>query len=124
MSFDILIKNISTARLGPFLAGLDLPKGAHFDLVKKPNGAVEPVKKRGKKKPVSNRESLLTMTGKVPAKGTAVEYARNLFEKLEAKHGIGNVSVQDLRTALRKNRKPWQLQGRLVTEKFLAYIED
>ena len=121
MSFNITITNVSDKDLGRIIAGLDLPRGTSYDVVHKPNGAVEPVKKG--KKPVGNKDSLLTMTGKIPAKGTAVEYARNLFEKLEAKHGIGNVSVQDLRTALKKNRKPWQLQGRLVTEKFLAYID-
>ena len=60
------------------------------------------------------------MTGKVPStKGVLIKAALTTFEKLEAKQGIGNISVNALRNALTDRNMVF----RLVNEKYLSYLK-
>ena len=83
---------------------------------------VAPPKKLNGSRPHSRAESLLTMTGKVPTERSKLFKAREIFEKLEARKGIGTVTVQDFRDELKKKKQPKQLAQRCVTEKVLAYL--
>jgi hypothetical protein len=124
MSFTIIITDIPNKDLGPIIARLQLPRGVDYDIkfvsdhavpaTAKPNG------RGGKTRP--RADSLLTMTGKVAMKGSKIETAVSLFEKLEKRRGIGTVTVQDFRDHLVKNEYPKALAQRCVTEKFMAYL--
>ena len=46
----------------------------------------------------------------------------DLFEKLESRNGIGQVTVQAFREHLVKNDQPKALAQRVVTEKFMTYL--
>jgi hypothetical protein len=70
----------------------------------------------------SRADSLLTMTGKNAQKGSKIETAMLLFEKLESRNGIGQVTVQAFREHLVKNDQPKGLAQRVVTEKFMTYL--
>lgn len=70
----------------------------------------------------SRADSRLTMTGKEAQKGSKIETAMELFEKLEKRKGIGIVTVQDFRDHLVKNEQPKALAQRCVTEKFMTYL--
>lgn len=67
-------------------------------------------------------DSRLTMTGKIAQKGSKIETAMVLFEKLEKSKGIGMVTVQDFRDRLVKNELPKALAQRCTTEKFMTYL--
>ena len=81
-----------------------------------------PRKKNGDARPHGRAESRLTMTGKTAQKGSKIETAMELFERLEKRKGIGIVTVQDFRDHLVKNEQPKALAQRCVTEKFMSYL--
>ena len=81
-----------------------------------------PDKKKANGRMHNRAGSLLTMTGKIPNAGSKLFKAREIFEKLEAKMGIGSVTVQDFRDELTKRKQPKQLAQRCVTEKVLSYL--
>ncbi len=74
------------------------------------------------KKPRRNGESLLTMTGKEPNAKSQLWKAKYVFEKLEARVGIGAVTKNAFKTELAKKKLPKSLANRCVTEKVLAYL--
>lgn len=79
-------------------------------------------KKNGDARPHGRAESRLTMTGKTAQKGSKIETAMTLFEKLESRNGIGQVTVQAFRDHLVKNELPKALAQRCTTEKFMTYL--
>ncbi len=85
--------------------------------------APEPKKATNGKTMHSRADSLLTMTGKMPNKGSQLAKARVEFEKLEKKLGIGTVTAGDFRKHLVTRKMPKTLAQRCVTEKVLAYLE-
>lgn len=85
-------------------------------------GWKDPRKKANGNGTHSRADSLLTMTGKTAQKGSKIETAMELFEKLEKRKGIGIVTVQDFRDHLVKNEQPRALAQRCVTEKFMTYL--
>jgi hypothetical protein len=78
--------------------------------------------KNGDARPHTRAESLLTMTGKVPQKGSQIETAVEVFEKLERRMGIGTVNVAAFRIELTKKKLSKGLAQRCVTEKFMTYL--
>ena len=62
------------------------------------------------------------MLEKTPNAGSSLAKAKEVFEKLEARKGIGTVTVQDFRDELIKKKMNKQLAQRCVTEKVLAYV--
>ena len=74
------------------------------------------------KKPRKNGDSLLTMTGKVPNEKSQLWKARHVFELLEKRAGIGNVTKKAFKAELEKKKLPKTLANRCVTEKVLAYL--
>ena len=74
------------------------------------------------KRPRKNGDSLLTMTGKEPNTKSQLWKARHVFEKLEARIGIGNVTKNEFKKELVKKKLPKTLANRCVTEKVLAYV--
>jgi hypothetical protein len=88
-------------------------------------GAIPPgtlKKANGDARSHGRADSRLTMTGKVAQKGSQIEKAVELFEKLEKRKGIGVVTVQDFRDLLVKKELPKALAQRCVTEKFMSYL--
>ena len=83
---------------------------------------VKAKKKNGDARPHGRGESRLTMTGKIAQKGSKIETAMVLFEKLEKSKGIGMVTVQDFRDRLVKKELPKALAQRCTTEKFMTYL--
>lgn len=67
-------------------------------------------------------ETRLTMTGKTPNANSKLFRAREIFEKLEKRLHIGNVTVADFRAELVKKGEDEKLCQRSVTEKVLAYV--
>lgn len=120
MSFKITISKVSDKQLGPLLAQLRLPKGSAYTVEYQVNGATAP--KKGKKYSRRNGENVLTMTGKQPKEGTQAEEALELFEKLEKRRGIGNVTRADFKEYMEK-KELGGMVNRLVNEKFLGYAE-
>lgn len=123
MSFKITISNVSDKDLGPLIARLRLPRGATQDIKHASNGAVEPVRRTKQKGGRTTKDSVLTMTGKQPKKGTQIAKALTMFEKLEVHTGIGSITVEIFRHKLKRSKLPWQLQQRCINEKFLTYVE-
>ena len=74
------------------------------------------------KKTRKNGDSLLTMTGKTPQKNSQLAKALSVFEKLEARVGIGTVTKKAYKDELVKKKLPRTLANRCVTEKVLAYL--
>jgi len=70
----------------------------------------------------SRADSLLTMTGKEPNQNSKLSKAKDVFEKLEKRMGIGNVNAAAFRIELTKKKMSKGLAQRCVTEKVLAYL--
>lgn len=122
MSFKIVIENVDDKQLGPLLAELKLPKGATYDVRHEANN-LSVVPKRGKKPARRNGgATILTMTGKKPKEGTQAAAALELFEKFEARRGIGNVSRAEFKEYMKKKEQEGMV-NRLVNEKFLGYAD-
>ena len=85
-------------------------------------GWKDPRKKSKGSNAHSRAASRLTMTGKTAQKGSKIEAAMVLFEKLESRNGIGQVTVQAFRDHLVKNELPKALAQRCTTEKFMTYL--
>ncbi len=73
---------------------------------------------------MNNRgETRLTMTGKTPNAKSKLFRAREIFEKLEKRLHIGNVTVADFRAELVEKGEDEKLCQRSVTEKVLTYLD-
>lgn len=120
MSFQVTISNVPDKDLGPLIARLNLPRGAKVEQKYSPDvvGLIEGPK-RGRM-PASTK---LTMTGKRPQNGTKLLFALEAFEKLEAKHGIGSVSMEDLMRNLKTKKQHENLAKRLLKAGFVEYLE-
>lgn len=70
----------------------------------------------------SRAESILTMTGKLPNKGSQLAKAREIFEKLEVRKGIGTVTLGDFRDELEKKKLDRKVGMRCVVEKVVEYL--
>ncbi len=81
-----------------------------------------PKKTKGGHNSHSRADSRLTMTGKTAQPNSKIAVAMGLFEKLESRNGIGQVTVQDFRDELVKKEQPKGLAQRVVTEKFMTYL--
>lgn len=119
MTIKVTIE-VPDAKIGKFLAQLDGYKALCEHIpVEEP-----PKKTNGKGGRMHSRaDSLLTMTGKEPNEKSKLWKARYVFEKLEKRKGIGNVTVADFRKELVSKKLPKALAQRCVTEKVLAYLE-
>ena len=69
-----------------------------------------------------NGDTLLTMTGKMPQKNSQLAKAREIFEKLEKRVGIGTVTKKAFKDELKKKKLSPQLAVRCITEKVVAYV--
>ena len=85
-------------------------------------GGDNPQKKSKRLNPHSRGNSRLSMTRKMAKDGSKIETAMTLFEKLESRDGIGQVTVQAFREHLEKNDQSKGLAQRCVTEKFMTYL--
>lgn len=74
------------------------------------------------KKTRKNGDSLLTMTGKEPNTKSQLWKAKHVFEKLEARIGIGTVTKNAFKDELVKKKLPKTLCQRCITEKVLTYL--
>ena len=70
----------------------------------------------------TNGSAILTMTGKRPQAGSLRETVLTIFEKLEAKHGIGSVSRKMLREAVVKKDINVQNVAQLMKGGFLKVL--
>ena len=119
MSFTITIREVADKDLGSVLAPLHLKGRAEMTLVHSDDEPQEPVVKKKRKVKVKKND-LLTMTGKRPKDPkTLIGQMLVTFEKLEATHGIGAISVGAFREALGKKRN---MQYRLVREGYLEIL--
>lgn len=82
----------------------------------------DPRKAKTNGKMHSRADSLLTMTGKEPNQNSKLSKAKDVFEKLEKRMGIGNVNAAAFRIELVKKKMSKGLAQRCVTEKVLAYL--
>ncbi len=131
MSFSVTVKHISAIQLGPFIESLSLPRGSSYDIrTEQLNNTSQQVSTTSRGNPrrevKGHAESLLTMTGKVPAqKGAMIGVALEEYEKLEKKQGIGNVTLMECQLHFKKlkgKRLKSGIVGRLVTEGYLTYL--
>lgn len=119
MSFTVTITGIPDKELGPLLARLQLPRAATYETKHSPDHvALLP----NPKKPRANGATILTMTGKKPRSSVPLSNALTMFEKLEAKHKIGSVSVDMFKADLKKRRQKPMILTRLVNEGYLSYL--
>jgi len=119
MSFSIVIHQIPDKDLGPVLARLHLPRGATHEVIHKPDytALIEGPKNKSS---TANGATKLMMTGKTPSKqGALIKAALTIFEKLEVKKGIGNVSVDTFRSSLADRN----MHFRLINEGYLGYLK-
>lgn len=119
MSFQVTISNVPDKELGPLIARLNLPRGSKIEQKYSADvaGLIEGPKRS--RMPASTK---LTMTGKHPQKGSKLLFALEAFEKLEAKHGIGSVSLTDLARNLKTKKQPDKLAQRLIKAGFVEYL--
>lgn len=119
MSFQLTISNIPDKELGPLIARLSLPRGAKTEhkYTSDVAGLLAGPKKR--RMPSSTK---LTMTGAQPQQGSKLLFALQAFEKLEAKHGIGSVSMDDLIGNLKTKKQNEKLAQRLLKAGFVEYL--
>lgn len=122
MSFIITIKNVPDKDLGPLLARLNLPKSAKYDVNYQPGHVGLLTGPNGKERKRMPSTSKLTMTGKKPAEGSKLALALDAFERLEAKKGIGTVSVLDLQEALKHKKQETALAQRLIKTGYVEYL--
>ena len=118
MSFKITIE-VPDTKLTNILKRLGDQKVIVENLDPKPNGATQPKAKRPRK----NGDTLLTMTGKTPQKNSQLAKALTVFEKLEARVGIGTVTKNAFKAELVKKKLPKTLCQRCITEKVLGFLE-
>ncbi len=131
MSFTITISNVPDEELGPLLAQLRLPTGSSYETHYKPDKA-GPVPKSSKRTPKRKEKKTrfkrtpsstkVSMTGVVPKAGTSLALGLEVFEKMEATHGIGTVSKDDLMQELVKLKQHDKLASRLLRDGFLEYL--
>lgn len=132
MSFTVTIHDVADKDLGPLMAALKMPKGAHYNLTHMidvkisaadPSIIVNGKKRRKKKSRRGNPDIRLTMSGKRPMNpGSKIEKGLELFEKLEADMGIGAVSANAFTTFLRSKHLDGGMLSRLTTEGYLNYL--
>jgi hypothetical protein len=121
MSFKLTIE-IPDSKLIATLRTLTAHKVTVESTEKYKPGWDDPRKKNGDARPHGRADSRLTMTGKTAQPQSKIAVAMTLFEKLEARNGIGQVTVQAFREHLVKNDQPKGLAQRVVTEKFMTYL--
>lgn len=121
MSFTITVRKVANKDLGFILATLQLRGNADMTLVHSDDLLPEPVEKKKRKTAVRpKKNALLTMTGKVSKDPKSlISQMLVVFEKLEARHGIGAISVGAFREALGAKRG---MQYRLVREGYMETL--
>jgi len=119
MSFQVTISNVPDKELGPLIARLNLPRSSKVEQKYTADiaGLLSGPKKR--RMPASTK---LTMTGATPQQGTKLLFALQAFEKLEGKHGIGSVSMEDLIRNLKIKKQDDKLAQRLIKAGFVEYL--
>lgn len=120
MSFTVTISNLPDKELGPLLARLRLPRGTSYATLYKPDVAGLISGPKRSRRPSSTK---VCMTGKRPGEGSQLEFGLEAFEKLEAKHGIGTVSLDDLMKNLKLKKRSDKLGRRLLRDGYLEYVE-
>ncbi len=121
MSFTITVRKVADKDLGFILATLQLKGKADMTLSHVDDELQEPVEKKRKKAVRPKTNSLLTMTGNTPKDPKSlIGKMLVVFEKLEATHGIGTITVGIFREALGKKRN---MQYRLVREGYLEILK-
>lgn len=120
MSFTVTITNIPDKDLGPLLARLSLPKSASYQALYDPEEISKP-QTNGKRKNLAP-DTKLMMTGKTAGEGTLLAEGLDLFERLEKKQGIGNVSIQDFRDVVKEKKLDRQISYRMLKEKLLEPV--
>ena len=118
MSFRITIE-VPDTKLTKILKQLGDQKVTVENLDPQPNGAAQPKPKPKRK----NGDTLLTMTGKTPQKNSSLALARDVFEKLEKRVGVGTVTKNDFKAELVKKKLPKTLCQRCITEGVLGFLE-
>ena len=119
MSFKVTIVGVPDKELGTFLASIRLPKKASYTTEHQPDHVAL---LEGPKKKHANGETILTMTGKVPTRSTQLTNALTMFEKMEARKGVGTITVKAFRADLKRRRQKPMIQTRLVNEGYLTYL--
>jgi len=120
MSFQVTISNVPDKELGPLIARLNLPRGAKVEQKYSADVAGLLSGPKRKRMPASTK---LTMTGATPQQGSKLLFALQAFEKLEGKHGIGSVSMEDLIRNLKTKKQNEKLAQRLLKAGFVEYLE-
>jgi hypothetical protein len=121
MSFQVTISNVPDKELGPLIARLNLPRGSKVEQKYTADfaGLLEGPNTKKRRMPASTK---LTMTGATPQQGTKLLFALQAFEKLEGKHGIGSVSMEDLIRNLKTKKQNEKLAQRLLKAGFVDYL--
>ena len=126
MSFKIIIE-VPDTKLAATLKKLNGHKvyveNVHEDSPQVQSLRLGKKKKKNPKRMHNRAETILTMTGKTPSSGSKLFVAREVFEKLEKRLHIGNVTVADFRAELVKKGEDEKLCQRSVTKKVLAYVD-
>ena len=118
MSFRLTIE-VPDTKLTKILKRLGNEKVTVENIDPQPNGAAQPKAK----KPRKNGDTLLTMTGKTPQKNSQLAKALDVFERLEKRMSIGNVTKNDFKAELTKKNLPKTLCQRCITEGVLGFLE-
>jgi len=112
--FDIQIKEVSFKQLNDILSAL--PKQTWICVTPRDTGGTS-WKQQGKQ--VANGSGNLSLTGKSAQQGSMREAVLTTFEKLEKKHGIGNVSRVQLREDCTKKDLDSQIIYQLIRDGYL-----
>lgn len=115
MTIKVTIE-VPDAKIGKLLSQLD-----GFKALCEHVPVAEPKKLNGTKQH-SRKDSLLTMTGKIPQKNSSLAKALTVFEKLEARKGIGTITLGDFRDELAKKKMDRKIAMRCVVEKVVKYL--
>ena len=110
---------VSAAKLEKLLAAAQSVKIADPDIKFNGAAAETPVTKSKKR---GNGEQILSLTGKQAQRGTNREKILIIFEKLEKKHGIGQVDREMLKDACWKRDLDPYVLSQLINEGYLKTL--
>lgn len=118
MSWKITVSGVPDNKLATVLRAL--PKLDSVQIQEVQNGEAKgDTQKRRKRAPPTTK---LTMTGKV-GHSEILQKGLEAFEKLEAKNGVGDISIEDFRAELKRKKMPATLCRRMVRDGFLGYLD-
>ena len=117
MTYDITLRGLKRNQVMDIVDAL--PKGIVFHCHR---NEPEPEAKPNGTKRAARDGDILSMTGKTPQKGSTRQKVITAFEKLEVKHGVGNVTRKMFRDWCKSKGQDSQIIYQLINDGYLKVI--